>query len=83
VSIKKTRLPKARYFPYSGARGKQIYGFETSLVYRLSSSTARATQTNPVSNNNSKMTMFSFQRLVGTLMGFHKESKGLGSQIFR
>jgi hypothetical protein len=32
-----------------GGRGKQICEFEVSLVYRVSSRTARATQRNPVS----------------------------------
>jgi hypothetical protein len=32
-----------------GGRGRQIFEFETSLVYRVSSRTARATQRNPVS----------------------------------
>ena len=31
-----------------GSRGRQISEFEASLVYRLSSRTARATQRNPV-----------------------------------
>jgi hypothetical protein len=34
-----------------GSRGRQISDFETSLVYRVSSRTARATQRNPVSKN--------------------------------
>jgi hypothetical protein len=34
-----------------GGRGKQISEFEASLVYRVSSRTARATQRNPVSEN--------------------------------
>jgi hypothetical protein len=32
-----------------GGRGRQISEFEASLVYRVSSKTARATQRNPVS----------------------------------
>jgi hypothetical protein len=32
-----------------GGRGRQISEFEASLVYRVSSRTARATQKNPVS----------------------------------
>jgi hypothetical protein len=42
-----------------GGRGRQISEFEASLVYRVSSRTARATQRNPVSekqnNNNNKI----------------------------
>jgi hypothetical protein len=34
-----------------GGRGKWISEFEASLVYRVSSRTARATQRNPVSKN--------------------------------
>jgi hypothetical protein len=34
-----------------GGRGKQISEFEASLVYRVSSRTARATQRNPVLEN--------------------------------
>jgi hypothetical protein len=33
-----------------GGRGRQISEFEVSLVYKVSSRTARATQRNPVSN---------------------------------
>jgi hypothetical protein len=35
-----------------GGRGKQFSEFEDSLVYRVSSRTARATQRNPVSKEN-------------------------------
>jgi hypothetical protein len=34
-----------------GGRGRQISEFEASLVYRVSSRTARATQRNPVLKN--------------------------------
>jgi hypothetical protein len=34
-----------------GGRGRQISEFEASLVYRVNSKTARATQRNPVSKN--------------------------------
>jgi hypothetical protein len=34
-----------------GGRGRRISEFEASLVYRVSSRTARATQKNPVSKN--------------------------------
>ena len=40
-----------------GGRGRQISEFEVSLVYRVSSRTAKSTQRNPVSknkNNNKK-----------------------------
>jgi hypothetical protein len=34
-----------------GGRGRQISEFESSLVYKVSSRTVRATQRNPVSKN--------------------------------
>jgi hypothetical protein len=37
-----------------GGRGTRISEFEASLVYRVSSRTARATQRNPVSKNPKK-----------------------------
>jgi hypothetical protein len=37
-----------------GGRGRQISDFEASLVYIVSSRTARATQRNPVSKNQKK-----------------------------
>jgi hypothetical protein len=37
-----------------GGRGGQISEFEASLVYRVSSRTARATQRNPISKNQKK-----------------------------
>jgi hypothetical protein len=37
-----------------GGRGRQISEFVDSLVYRVSSRTARATQRNPVSKNQRK-----------------------------
>jgi hypothetical protein len=36
---------------HSGGRGRQISEFKASLVYKVSSRTARATQRNPVSKN--------------------------------
>jgi hypothetical protein len=37
-----------------GGRGRRVSEFEASLVYRVSSRTARATQRNPVSKNKTK-----------------------------
>jgi hypothetical protein len=37
-----------------GGRGKWISEFEASLVYKVSSRTAKATQRNPVSKNKTK-----------------------------
>jgi hypothetical protein len=39
-----------------GGRGRQNSEFEASLIYRVSSRTARATQRNPVSKNKNKQT---------------------------
>jgi hypothetical protein len=39
-----------------GGRGRQISEFEASLVYRVSSRTARAAQRNPVSKQTNKQT---------------------------
>jgi hypothetical protein len=40
---------------HSGGRGRQISEFEASLVYKVSSRTARATQKNPASKNKQKI----------------------------
>jgi hypothetical protein len=37
-----------------GGRGRRVSEFEASLVYRVSSRTARATQRNPVLKNKTK-----------------------------
>jgi hypothetical protein len=37
-----------------GSRGRRISEFEASLVYKVSSRTARATQRNPVSKTKTK-----------------------------
>jgi hypothetical protein len=39
-----------------GGRGRQISEFEASLVYKVSSRTARAIQRNPVSKSKNKNT---------------------------
>jgi hypothetical protein len=39
-----------------GGRGRRISEFQTSLVYKVSSRTARATHRNPVSKNKNKQT---------------------------
>jgi hypothetical protein len=39
-----------------GGRGRQISKFKASLVYKVSSRTARAIQRNPVSNNQKNKT---------------------------
>jgi hypothetical protein len=44
----------AHVFNPSGGRGRQISEFEASLVYKVSSRTARTIQKNPVSKNQKK-----------------------------
>jgi hypothetical protein len=42
--------------PGVGGKGRQISEFEASLVYKVSSRTAKATQRNPVSKNKKQKT---------------------------
>jgi hypothetical protein len=52
-----------------GGRGRQISEFNASLVYKVSSRTARATQRNPVSKGikqNKKVRNTSFEEENGT-----------------
>jgi hypothetical protein len=44
------------YSQLSGGRGRRISEFQASLVYKVSSRTARAIQRNPVSKNKTKQT---------------------------
>jgi hypothetical protein len=55
-----------------GGRGRQISEFEASMVYRVSSRTARATQRNPVSKNQKKKKQKS-----------HMEATSLGLQMLK
>jgi len=45
-----------------GGRNRQISEFEASLVYRMSSRTARTTQRNPVSKTQNKIKIKSFPK---------------------
>jgi hypothetical protein len=53
-----------------GGRGRWISEFEASLVYKVSSRTARAIKKNPVSKNqkqtNKKLDSFFFSTFIGT-----------------
>jgi hypothetical protein len=52
VVIKRSILMVHTFNPkHLGGRGRQISEFQASLVYRVNSRTARATQRNPVSKN--------------------------------
>jgi hypothetical protein len=48
-----------------GGRGRQISVFEASLVYRVSSRTARATQRNPVLKNQTKKSEQNIKKILG------------------
>jgi hypothetical protein len=47
----KNKMSRAWWPQHSGGRGRRISEFEASLVYKVSSRTARAIQRNPVSKN--------------------------------
>jgi hypothetical protein len=53
--------------PALGGRGRRIFEFKASLVYRVSSRTARAVQRNPVSKNKTnKQTKNYFQAVTSS-----------------
>jgi hypothetical protein len=54
------------FTPYLGGRDRQISQFEASLVYKVSSRTARAIQRNPVSKKQ-KETRLTHKLLITTL----------------
>jgi hypothetical protein len=56
MSLKKKKAVQWWHTPLipAGGRNRQISEFEASLVYRMSSRTARATQRNPVLKNKTK-----------------------------
>jgi hypothetical protein len=72
-----------------GGRGRRISEFEASLVYRVSSRTARATQRNSVSkkpnNNNNNNNKAEFAKLdvpsLATVKVCHERSKLLPDVI--
>jgi hypothetical protein len=51
-----------------GVRGREISEFKASLVYRVSSRTARAIQRNPASKNKNKNKKKKFCRKVAVLI---------------
>jgi hypothetical protein len=57
-----------------GGRGRQISEFEASLVYKVSSRTARATQKNPASKNKTKKQNKTETQCIGD-MGPNQKSK--------
>jgi hypothetical protein len=66
-----------------GGKGRQISEFKASLVYRVSSRTARATQRNPVSKN--KQTKYydhkdTNSKTPGEIVFMIKKYKGLKSK---
>jgi hypothetical protein len=58
-----------------GGRGRQISEFEASLVYKVSSRTARAIQRNPVSKNTKKKKKKKFLNNFSSMPGFFKGNK--------
>jgi hypothetical protein len=64
-----------------GGRGRQISEFEASLVYRVSSRTAKAIQRNPVSRNKQtkkkkeKRAWHLYQHTLDTKLGLDNETK--------
>jgi hypothetical protein len=52
-----------------GGRGRQISEFEASLVYKVSSRTARATQRNPVSKKKKREREENTNRTDFTVLG--------------
>jgi hypothetical protein len=66
-----------------GGRGRQISDFEASLVYNVSSRTARATQRNPVSKNKNKnKRMLSHVQCGHTLLNPRIYSEGRGQEDY-
>lgn len=50
-------LKSAGQSQYSGAKGRWIFEFEASLVYKVTFRTVRSIQGNPVSKNKTKQTV--------------------------
>jgi len=74
-------LPSDSGYAFNPNRGRQVSELEASLVYRVSSRTARATQRNPVSKNQNlihfkKMWGWGFSSVVERLP---RKRKALGS----
>jgi hypothetical protein len=55
-----------------GGRGRQISEFEASLVYKVSSRTARAIQRNPVSEKKKKKSEFNVVSGIGNSIKMNK-----------
>jgi hypothetical protein len=62
-----------------GGRGRQICEFEASLVYKVSSRTARATQSNPVSEEKKIHEGFGYNQLRSPwISGLEHDPEGKG-----
>jgi hypothetical protein len=61
-----------------GGRGRQISEFKASLVYRVSSRTARTIQRNPVSKKKPKPKQTNKKNSVNKK--FHQHNAGVGTQ---
>jgi hypothetical protein len=68
-----------------GGRGRQISEFEASLLYKVSSRTARATQRNPVSKNQKKKkkkSLFLSENSVSKILGPTTKKKNCTNSFF-
>jgi hypothetical protein len=65
-----------------GGRGRRISEFEASLVYRVSSRTARATQRNPVSKNQKNKKKLKQSHPVKGLGEYRAEGEALKNVAF-
>jgi hypothetical protein len=71
-----------------GGRGRQIYEFEASLVYRVTSRAVRATQRNPaleskIQKQKQKQTKNSHAELCGPIKGVQKAVSALYHTVRR
>jgi hypothetical protein len=62
--------------PALRGRGRRISNLEASLVYRMSSRTARAIQRNPVSKQTKKQTNNNQPNKIDQTKQYHKKKKG-------
>jgi hypothetical protein len=60
-----------------GGRGRWISEFKASLVYRVSSKTARAIQINPVSRLNTRRIFYKKEKKKDTIVQEDKSSKAI------
>jgi hypothetical protein len=64
-----------------GGRGRRISKFEASLVYRVSSRTAKATQRNPVSDKKKQKTKKQKTTTTTKKIGSHHVALTVGNRL--